>query len=543
MANGEQANSSDVLTLPYAVDSETGAPLPSELEVLVAWLSIMRRAPVSQSGRSSSGGIDALARVYLPLWAVTLGDKVAVVDPLIERSSKVEYREPTRIDGFVERLQATHRKGSMFRNMLQAYQNTFPVSNVTRSVEVQGLIAGSEAAAILRHVRKVTNGTLGEFASPPTLGDASYMAVKGAVSAVHGVFRSFTEGMEELKLARSVLNAETESQLKSLSDEVGTLRAEYSQEIDATQDLAERTIEALVRKRDDEIEIIASRFSEIKEMLVSDLMNLKKAQSAIIREEGYLRKVAAASVASRLSPGSDMVKLLLGDHASRLRTVKDEASKIQVLVDEIEKEKSRELSAIKDLYDELIMAKSRVVTDLQIELEVEVEKRTTEINDLTELQESLEKRFEGVSLSNEEYLKKLDWMVPDDIGLRGNAPIYVPVYVAVSERGETPVLASSPGVFFSGLPPVGTAYTLEERLKPVSSYLRTLVELHLVNRVQKEREFMRRTIHLVKSKDLMPMLPEVVAAGLKIALEKGWVGEPRARDIGALSSRPSPQVR
>jgi hypothetical protein len=134
-------------------------------------------------------------------------------------------------------------------------------------------------------------------------------------------------------------------------------------------------------------------------MLISDLMNMKKAQSAIIREEGYLRKIAAASVASRLTPGSDMVKLLLGDHASRLRTMKDESSKIQVLVDEIEKEKGRELSAIKDLYDELIMAKSRVISDLQIELDVEVEKRTAEVEELTELQQSLDRRFEGVTLA------------------------------------------------------------------------------------------------------------------------------------------------
>ena len=304
----------------------------------------------------------------------------------MDRSTKIDYREPSRIDGFVERLQETHRKVSMFRNILEAYQNVFPVSNASGSVEVQGLITGSEVAAILQYSRKVSNGSLREFTNPPALGEASYLAVRGAVSSVQRVINGFSEGLEELKLARSVLKVETESQLKSLNDEVATLKTEYTSEIEATKDLADRTIQALMKKRDDEIEIIASRFTEIKEMLSSDLMNMKKAQSAILREEGYLRKIAAASVASRLTPGSDMVKLLLGDHASRLRTMKDESSKIQVLVDEIEKEKGRELSAIKDLYDELIMAKSRVVSDLQIELEVEVEKRTAEVDELTELQ-------------------------------------------------------------------------------------------------------------------------------------------------------------
>ncbi len=538
MANVEQASSNEVLTLPFAVDSETGAPLPEGLEVLLAWLLITKRASPPQAIKNNRNGIDALAKAYLPFWAVTLGGRVALIDPLADRSAKIEFREPTRIDGFADRLQSTHRKFSMFRNMLQAYQNTFLVSNQTRSVEIAGLVPGSDAAAVLKHARKVPEEALPLFANPPTVGEGSYLAIKGAVAATQGVFKEFAEGLEEVRLARGVLKVETESQLRSLNDEVATLRAEYSQEIDATKDLAQRTMEAIARKRDDEIEIVASRLAEIKEMLLSDLMNLKKAQSAILREDGYLKKVAAASVASRLSPGSDMVKLLLGDHTSRLRTVKDEASKIQVLVDEIEKEKSRELSAIKDLYDELIMAKSRVVSDLQIELDVEVEKRSAEVNELTELQESLEKRFDGVAQSNEEYLRRLDWMVPDAFGLKGNTPFYVPVYVAISETSEKPVLACAPGVFFAGLPDMGAALTLEERLKPLSSYLRALAELHLSNKALKEREFLRKTTYLVRSKDILPGLPDLVQSGLRIAQGKGWVGDGRARDLEALAARP-----
>jgi len=537
MASGDHGISPEVLTLPFALDSETGAPLPNEVEVLLGWLSVVRKVPLTRSAHADRPPVDALAKVYLPLWVVALGGRLALVDPLTERSSKVEYREPSRIDGFVERLQATHRKVSMFRNILEAYQNAFPVSNASKSAEVQGLVTGNEVGAILQYARKVVNGGLRDFSNPPALGEASYANVKGAVTSVQRVFKSFSEGVEELRLARSVLKVETESQVKSLSDEIATLRTEYTQEIEATKDLADRTIQALMKKRDDEIEIIASRFTEIKEMLISDLMNMRKAQSAILREEGYIRKIAAASVASRLTPGSDMVKLLLGDHASRLRTMKDEASKIQVLVDEIEKEKGRELSAIKDLYDELIMAKSRVVSDLQIELEVEVEKRTAEVDELSQLQHSLDGRFEGVTLANEDYLKRLDWTVPDNFGLKSPTPLYVAVYVGVSQVEEKALVASSPGVFFSGLPPMGAAYTLEERLKPVSSYLKTLVELHLVNRMERERDFARRTVHLVKSRDLGPLLPNLLPVGLKTAQERGWVTEGRARDIGALASK------
>ena len=540
MASGDHGISPEVLTLPFALDSETGAPLPNEVEVLLGWLSVIKRASLSQTTRTGKPVVDALAKVYLPLWVVSLGDRLALVDPLMDRSAKIDYREPSRIDGFVERLQETHRKVSMFRNILEAYQNAFPVTNSSGSIEVQGLVTGSEVGTILQYARKVSNGSLREFSNPPALGEASYLAVRGAVSSVQRVIKGFTEGVDELKLARSVLKEETESQLKGLNDEVATLKTEYNSEIEATKDLADRTIQALMRKRDDEIEIIASRFTEIKEMLITDLMNMKKAQSAILREEGYLKKIAAASVASRLTPGSDMVKLLLGDHASRLRTMKDESSKIQVLVDEIEKEKGRELSAIKDLYDELIMAKSRVVGDLQIELEVEVEKRTAEVDELTEIQQSLDRRFDGITLANEDYLKKLDWTVPDNFGLKGNAPLYVAVYVGVSDGDDMPFLASSPGIFFSGLPPMGVAYTLEERLKPISSYLKTLVELHLVNRMQRERDFARKTIHLVKSKDLAPLLPNLLPVGLKTAQDRGWLTEGRARDIGAFAAKYAP---
>jgi hypothetical protein len=537
MASGDHGISPEVLTLPFAVDSETGAPLPNEVEVLLGWLSLIRKVPLAHSTRTEKQPLDAIAKVYLPLWVVTLGGRLALVDPLTDRNSRIEYREPSRIDGFVERLQETHRKASMFRNILEAYQNAFPVSNTSKSTEVQGLVTGSEVGTIVKHAKKVVNGSLRDFSNPPVLGDASYSAVKEPIASVQKVFKSFSEGVEELKLARNVLKVETESQLKTLNGEVAALKAEYTQEIEATKDLADRTIQALMQKRDDEIEIIASRFTEIKEMLISDLMNMKKAQSAIVREEGYLKKVAAASVASRLTPGSDMVRLLLGDHANRLRTMKDEASKIQVLVDEIEKEKGRELSAIKDLYDELIMAKSRVVSDLQIELDVEVEKRTADVDELTELQQSLDRRFEGVTLANEDSLKKLDWTVPDNFSLKAASPLYVAVYVGVSDREDAPLLASSPGLFFSGIPPMGASFSFEERLKPLSSYLRTLVEVHLVSRMQREREFARKTLHVVKSKDLMPLLPNLLPVGLKTARDRGWLTEARARDIETFASK------
>ncbi|MDV3277489.1 MAG: hypothetical protein LYZ69_03360 [Nitrososphaerales archaeon] len=536
MANGPQNGSPDALSILFAVDSETSKPLPYELEVLVAWLSIVKKLPPPPPNRTYTEGIGAIAKVYYPLWAVNLGGKVAVLDPLADRVSRVEYREPTRIDGFVERLQETHRKVSMFRNMLEAYQNAFPMSGGTRSVDVPGLLSGSEAAAImLRATRSDSNG--GESANLPVVGGATFLAVKGTVTAIQTVFRSFAEGLEELRLAKSVLKVETESQLKSLGTEVGTLQAEYSKEIEATRDLADRTVEALVKKRDEEIEMVASRFTEIREMLVSDLMNLKKAHSAILREEGYLRRVAAASVASRLTPGSDMVKLLLGDHASRLRTVKDEASKVQVLVEEIEKEKGRELSAIKDLYDELIRAKSRVISDLQIELEVEVEKRTAEISELRELQESIEKKLDNVVASNEQYLHNLDWIVQDSAGVKENTPVYVPIYLAMPERSEGPFLACPPSLFLSGSPPLGAAYSLEERLKPLSGYLRALTDLQIPHKALKERDFNRKLAQLVRGHDLMPSLTETVATGLKLAQERGWIGEPRARAIEALAAK------
>jgi hypothetical protein len=540
LANGHQNGNPEALAVPFLVDSESGAPLPGELEVLLAWLTIVRKLPPPPN-HDQAETLAAFARVYYPLWAVNLAGRLALVDPLDDHVTTVEYREPTRIDGFVERLQETHRKVSMFRNMLEAYQNAFPMTGGSRSVDVPGLLRGSETAALVSRAFKLQNRD-SQVGDLPVVGGSTYMAVRGAVSAIQTIFRSFSEGLEELQLAKSVLKVETESQLKTLNGEVGSLRAEYTKEIEATKDLADRTVEALVKKRDEEIEMVASRFSEIREMLVSDLMNLKKAHSAIVREEGYLRKVAAASVASRLTPGSDMVKLLLGDHASRLRTVKDEASKVQVLVEEIEKEKGRELSAIKDLYDELIKAKSRVISDLQIELEVEVEKRSAEINELGELQTSIEKKLDTVISSNEAYLKNLDWLVQDKVGLKENTPVYVPLYVAAFERPDRPFLASLPSLFVSAPPPVGVAYALEERLKLAYPSLRTAVELNLARRVAKEREFGRKFGQLVRSKDITPSLRSALSAGLRLAQEKGWIGEPRARAVEALAVRLSSQA-
>lgn len=521
--------------LPFAINSAKGEAAPEELEVLLAYLYIEKKRSSGTYSAYYSGEIGAFAKLYYPLWIIYFGERIALIDPIIRLSSETEYKEPPSIEGFIDRLQAAHSKADTFKNVLAAHQNFFKLSG-SKTIQVHGAFKKPDATVMLNHITK-WGQKVSSVSRKPVIGDSEYTAVSEA-APLEAAVKVLIDGIEQLKVARSVLKAEIDHHLKRLDSEIEGIRSEYAREIEATREILNQSTERLVKRRDQEIEMIASRFLDIKDTLVSDLSSLTKINPSIIRKEKYPSETDVAFSANRIFD-QELIKRLLGDYPARLETIKSGVSRVRYLTDLIEKEKNRQIATIMGIYDELIKAKSRIASDLQIELDIEVEKRLEEINELSELQIAIEEKIDALTKELKLQLDNFEWVLPNSLDISESSLVYVPIYIAhcPNQVKEKNFLICSPGIFDSDLPPAGATYRLEERLKPISPALRNFLEGSLAAKLQKDADLRQQVLLMVKEYNILGSLAGKVSKGLKLAKEGGWISDSLVKAIENLLSK------
>ncbi len=517
----------NLLIPPFALDSASGTALPEELELFLAWRLVEQKRSNNSSNRFYSGGIDALVKAYYPLWVVPFDGRIALIDPVVSQPSTIEYRENPSVESFIDHLQTAHSKRSVFRNILMVHQNTFASSESSKNLLIQGLIKKPDVTPIVEYVAKSGCVVSAESIRELCIGDLSYNVIADEVSELTAIVNTFAEGLKHLELALTVLETETSHQIRELKAEIEGIKSEYTHEIDSTKEILRQSVNKLVKRRDAEVEIAASRFSEIKDILTSDISNFKKVQASLFREGGYLSKMVDVRVVADQSTSSRLIKKLLGDHPQRLKMLENEVEKIQHLMKLVEMEKSRQLAAIEDLYDELIKAKSRIASDLKIDLDIEVNKRLAELDELSEMQMALREKIRSLIETTVSQFEKTDWLVPNSLNISEASIILIPIYIAYCPRRkrEDMFVIYGPGFFSQGLSPTGRAYKLEDRFRPLSYQSKALFEASLSAKLRKSNRIQKQIVRLAVEKGSFSSLAPVAKKGLKMAYDNGWVSQ------------------
>jgi hypothetical protein len=260
---------------------------------------------------------------------------------------------------------------------------------------------------------------------------------------------------------------------------------------------------------------------------MSDIRNFKKVQASLHRERGYLSKMIDVKVGADQSASSRLIKKLLGDQPQRLKILENEVEKIQHLIELVEKEKSVQLAAIEDLYEELIKAKSKIASDLQIDLDIEESKRLAELDELSEIQVALREKIRSLIETIKSQFQKTDWLMPNSLNISKASIILIPIYIAYCSRRkrEDMFAICSPGFFSQSLPPLGRAYKLEDRFRAISYQSKMLFETSLSAKIRRASRIQKQIIRLAEKKGLFRSLAPVAMQGLKMAYDKGWVSQ------------------
>ncbi len=494
----EQDSSS--LMLPFAIDAASGAALPEELELFLAWRMIERKHSRAPLNRAYTGAIEALVKAYYPLWAFPFGDQMALLDPVVLQPCAIEYGEPPSVDGFIDHLQASHSKRPVFRNILMAHQNTFAPTGSSKTLIIEGLLKRQDVAPIVEYLAKSGSLVLAKSLQDLSIRDIGDKDTADAGVRLTAVIRTFAEGLKQLELALAVLETETDHQILELEEEIEGVKAEFAHEIHSTEEILRQSVNKLVKRKDAEVEIVASRFSEIKDILTSDISNFKKVHASLIREGGYLSKMIDARVGEDQCSRSRLLKKLLGDYPKRLKILENEVEKIHRLTELVEKEKGRQLVAVEGLYDELIKARSKITSDLQIDRDIEVNRRLTEIEELSEMETMLREKINSLIEATKSQFKKTDWLVPNSLSIQDPCIIFIPLYIAYcpTRKREERFVICAPGFFSQSLSPAGRAYEFEDRFKPISYQSKALFEVSLPAKILRCNEIQERIVRLAE---------------------------------------------
>lgn len=523
MNNQEESNIGFVSH--FALDKANNSVMPEELELFLAWKVIERKRTNSSQKDFSNIEIESLMKVYYPIWAIPFDDKIALVDPIIRQPSEIHINGVSSVNSFIDQLQGAHSNKSIFHNILNAHQKTFDPITSSKTKYIPGLLKGVDATPIVEYIVNSGKRTSSSLTSKQCLGEFDYNVIYKQVSEINEIYKVNTEEIKQLELALSVLDTETNHQINIIKNEIEGIKAEYEHEIDSTKEILRHSINNLVKRKNAEIEIVASRFSEIKDILISDIRNFKKIHASLNREGGYLLKMANARVGVEQESSSRLIKNLLGDHPKRLKILTDEVSKIQYISKILEKEESQQLSAIEALYDELIKARSKVVSDLEIDLEIEVNKRLGELEKLSEMRMLFREKIGLLIESIVTRVEKIDWLTPNILKIKEPKIIFIPLYLAYypKQKKQKRIIISGPGYFSSGLSPVGRSFDLEDRLDAISYKCKTYFEASLPALIQKENKLEEQIERLFKENASFKSIAPVVLEGLRLAYENKWI--------------------
>lgn len=523
--DGDSKKDNSGFVASFALDKSSNTVLSEELELFLAWKVLESKQSNSSLKEYYNMDIESLLKAYYPIWAIPFGDRIALIDPVVRKQCEVDIRGGSSVNSFIDQLHGAHSEKSFFRNILNAHQNTFEVVGSSKTKFIPGLLKGVDAAPIVEYVLNSGSKVASDSEKKVCVGEFEFGCVRKEVSDIEEIDRAVTEEIKQLELALSVLDTETSHQMNKIKIEIEGIKVEYNHEIDSMKEILRQSISNLVKRKNTEVEIVASRFSEIKEILISDIRNFKKFHASLNREGGYLAKMANARVGVDQESSGRLIKDLLGDHPNRLKILSDEVSKIQHITKLLEEEESSQLSAIEGLYDELITARSKVVSDLEIDLEIEVGRRLGELDDISERQMFFREKIGSLIESVVSWYDNIDWLVPNTLNIKEAKLLFIPIYVGYypKQKKDGKFVVCGPGYFSSGLSLVGRAFEVEDRFEPISYKCKLLFESSLPALIFKQNKLEEQIIGFFKDNVSFSSVSPIILEGLKIAHENKWV--------------------
>ncbi|MEM0254364.1 MAG: hypothetical protein QXK78_07410 [Candidatus Bathyarchaeia archaeon] len=370
------------LILPFAVKVEEGGEVISPDVELASALLLAETS--KRPGLLSHGEkLAYLSKVYYPFWLVPWKGGCLLLDGLAAASSTIAYKKLPSLDAFIEDLEWCRSKRSLFKDFLSRHLETFMGFRETIEFKFNALLSDSKLLTsmtdyIRSAISSLTDVSIKVALLPLKVDSKAAVDVANQLSIFYENVDSDILGLEYIKkLLIEALNFHEEM----LSKELNFIRRTYGEKLSVLKSQVEKRVKKIEDCLSAEVSKVKKAFE--KEVKAKDQelkrreKELQKLESQRAGLKGRLETIKGKSIAAQAR-----LEYSIKVCDAKIHELRDKIRNLSKLLEEARRRYEAEVEKISRKYQESIEKEKASITQLENEMNMEVQSRCAEMESI-----------------------------------------------------------------------------------------------------------------------------------------------------------------
>jgi hypothetical protein len=529
----------------FATSSINRKPIDEELEIAFIYYMVEKEKKRSLI-RKEQEIVSFIVKAYYGIWAYPVNNRWIFIDPINLHSFSLTAVELPPVDEFINQLKDAHNSRNLFNSLLIRHDKTFSQFR-KKDYNVLGLIDKPLALAITSYINDfgvISALYPNSLMLPLHLDERKMLEV---VYELNKVKRELENDIAKLEEATKVLDEETSFHMAQIDEEIVGINNEYRNQIEATAEIVNRSVEQLKMKKELEMKMVLSRFEERKELFNSQIGEYRKLSMYLKRDYETLKEMINSSKSSQKDKiYIDLWSRILRDISSRMEGIENEIEEIQSVIKALDDERGKEVSSIERAYKQLIESKMKSLNDMEIERELEVRKRREEAKDLSNKVMTLRRQILDMHKHARVSLEQIEQLPLQEFKGDETKFLCIPFYLVCYEdiKGRKRYKTYPPSlVQFPAHPPLKWMHGISPPLlRPYSGQIMSIFEVKFIEYLKADPIFEGEIYKMGKKLDLLTSFEakKQIFNAIDSLIKQGWIPHRQAsllkRSLKAMSS-------
>jgi archaellum component FlaC len=327
-----------------------------------------------------------IAEAYYPFWLVSWERRNLLFDGFGIITSNLSYDVLPDIQVFINELQGSAETYEAYSAFLTPYLNYFHNFAGKRERKIEGLISDpqflEDFSQHLTEVKTARKPVTNKVILSPSLDKST---ISSSIQELEGMKKSLMDNVRSLRQTMKLLNKKTEVQIKALREEIQKIEKEFDKRIANNRSSIMMNLLVIKKEYDEEITKRSKLFDQQLQTLQENRIKDERSRDLFPIE---IERCEAEIRSSRLRKDEAVEARWRQD----LKRYKDEFSNLEghlkdidEKINEVNNNKSLEISTLRSEYDAQAEAALRGLEELEASREAEIQLNSQKINRLEEL--------------------------------------------------------------------------------------------------------------------------------------------------------------
>ncbi|MEM1756424.1 MAG: hypothetical protein QXD86_04775 [Candidatus Bathyarchaeia archaeon] len=534
------------LILPFAVRVEEGGEVISP-DVELASALLLAEAQRKRLGLLSHGeNLAYLSKVYYPFWLVPWRDRCLLLDGLAVASSTIAYKKLPSLDAFIEDLERCRLRRSLFKDFLSRHLETFTgfretIESKFNALLSDGKLLTSMADYIRSAISSPTDVSIKVALLPLKVDSKAAVEVANQLSIFYENVDSDILGLEYVKkLLIEALNFHEEM----LSKELNFIRRTYGEKLSVLKSQVEERVKKIEDRWSAEVSKVKKAFEKEVKAKEQELKRREKELQKLESQRAGL-KGRLETIKGRGAAAQARLEYSIKVCDAKIHELRDKIRNLSKLLEEARRRYEAEVEMISRKYQESIEKEKASITQLENEMNMEVQSRCAEMESIKAVANTLIDYLNG--LIEEKGCEKrriealtIPWNVSEAslvcvpfylVGYRADGKVRLAIIPPLRASSSTSVMKT----LREKLLGFGLASKLKFYMHPRCKTLARAMDLGVKAILDSGEASSRALKSIVSSANLLSSrsFKQLLANGVKKLKDEGFIGDKEAEIISS----------